>query len=182
MERVPRRTRGAVSVLIGHSAGSGVLKRLIREQIDPDPQVREKMVSALLIGSSVAVPTGKRKGGDFRTPDLYRKNQVGCVISLCVLRGEAPTDTSSAGWWHRSRMSSTNRLHQPGRAGRADGPRSTLWYWQADPRSAGRRCGDLAWRYPAEAKDRVVDAEGPVPRQCMTKNGANVLMVKPVGI
>lgn len=96
-------------VLIGHSQGSGVLKRLIREQIDPDPQVREKMVSALLIGSSVAVPTGKRKGGDFsNTPICTGKNQVGCVISYASFGEKPPRTASSAGCgWHRSRMSST---------------------------------------------------------------------------
>jgi hypothetical protein len=45
-------------VLIGHSQGSSVLVRLIREQIDGKP-VQSRLVSALLLGTNVAVPKGK---------------------------------------------------------------------------------------------------------------------------
>ena len=147
-------------------AGSGVLKRLIREQIDPDPQVREKMVSALLIGSSVAVPTGKRKGGDFsNTPICTGKNRWLCDL-LCVLRGEAPRTASSAGAGGTAAGCPVrSRLHQPGRAEGRMGQDRHSGTGQADPRSAGRRCGDPVRRYPAEGQDRVVDAEGPVPRR-----------------
>ena len=52
-------------VLIGHSQGSGVLTQLIRDEIDGKP-VQSTIVSALLLGTNVAVPRGKDVGGAFQ--------------------------------------------------------------------------------------------------------------------
>lgn len=40
-------------VLIGHSQGAGVLRRLITEEIDGTPELRSLLVSALLLGSAM---------------------------------------------------------------------------------------------------------------------------------
>ena len=47
--------RGRGVVLIGHSQGSGVLTQLMRNEIDGKP-VQDRLVSALLLGTNVAVP------------------------------------------------------------------------------------------------------------------------------
>ena len=52
-------------VLIGHSQGSGVLTQLMRNEIDGKP-VQSKLISALLLGTSLAVPKGKDVGGAFQ--------------------------------------------------------------------------------------------------------------------
>ena len=52
-------------VLIGHSQGSGVLTQLIRNEIDGKP-VQSRLISALLLGTSLAVPKGKDVGGAFQ--------------------------------------------------------------------------------------------------------------------
>jgi len=82
-------------VLIGHSQGTSVLMRLIREEIDGKP-IRRQLVSALLVGYNVLVPQGKTEGGDFRTiPLCSRGDQTGCVIAYESFRASTPPPPSS---------------------------------------------------------------------------------------
>src|SRR5262245_2966973 len=53
-------------VLVGHSQGSGVLTQLIRNEIDGKP-VQAHILSAMLLGTNVAVPHGKDVGGAFKS-------------------------------------------------------------------------------------------------------------------
>jgi hypothetical protein len=77
-------------VLIGHSQGSGVLARLIRDEIDGKP-IQSRLVSALLLGSNVAVPTGQQVGGAFKNVPLCRTaSQTGCVITYVSFRSTIP--------------------------------------------------------------------------------------------
>ncbi len=65
-------------VLIGHSQGSFVLRQLISSQIDPNPAVRHKLVSAVLMGGNVTVKAGSDVGGDFRAhPSVSFLHPVG---------------------------------------------------------------------------------------------------------
>jgi hypothetical protein len=69
-------------VLMGHSQGTGHVTQLIQELIDPDPELRERLIAALLIGGSVAVPDGEVVGGTFQNiPLCTTANQAGCVIA-----------------------------------------------------------------------------------------------------
>jgi hypothetical protein len=77
-------------VLIGHSQGSGVLTQLIRNEIDGKP-VQSRMVSALLLGTNLAVPKGKDVGGAFQHIPVCRSAaQTGCVISYVSFRSTIP--------------------------------------------------------------------------------------------
>jgi len=53
-------------VFIGHSQGTFMLTNLIATEIDPDPELRGLLVSALLIGGNVRVAAGQDAGGDFQ--------------------------------------------------------------------------------------------------------------------
>jgi hypothetical protein len=78
-------------VLIGHSQGSGLLTKLIAEEIDPNADVRDKLVAAYIAGSSVAVPEGEAVGGSFQNvPVCTAEAQVGCVVSWASFRSTAP--------------------------------------------------------------------------------------------
>ena len=82
--------RGRGFVLIGHSQGSFILSRLIREEIDGKP-VEARMVSAILIGTTLAVPRGKDVGGTFQHVPLCRSaSQTGCVITYASFRSTVP--------------------------------------------------------------------------------------------
>jgi hypothetical protein len=87
--------RGRGVVLIGHSQGSGVLSQLIRNEIDGKP-IQSKIVSALLLGSNVAVPKGKDVGGAFKNLPLCRRgDQTGCVVTYVSFRSTIPPPQDS---------------------------------------------------------------------------------------
>lgn len=82
-------------VLIGHSQGSGVLTQLIRNEIDGKP-TQSRIVSALLLGTNVAVPKGKDVGGSFKQMPLCRSaEQTGCVITYVSFRATIPPPADS---------------------------------------------------------------------------------------
>jgi hypothetical protein len=77
-------------VLIGHSQGAMVLEELIRREIDGKP-IQARVVSAMLLGTSVAVPKGKDVGGAFQSLPLCRHaDQTGCVITYASFRATVP--------------------------------------------------------------------------------------------
>lgn len=82
-------------VLYGHSQGSGVLKRLIQEEIDGKP-AQARVLSAMLIGTNVLVAKGKDVGGDFKSMPLCRsRQQLGCVVTYVSFRESAPPPANS---------------------------------------------------------------------------------------
>jgi DUF3089 family protein len=82
-------------VLIGHSQGSGVLTQLIRNEID-GKAVSSKLVSALLLGTSLAVPKAKDVGGAFQhIPLCHSATQTGCVIAYASFRSTIPPPDNS---------------------------------------------------------------------------------------
>jgi len=89
-------SKGRPFVLIGHSQGSFVLRQLIKAQIDNDPALRARLVSAFLIGGNIQVPTGQDVGGDFQNLPLCRDNkQRGCVVAYSTFRASAPPTTGA---------------------------------------------------------------------------------------
>ena len=87
--------QGRGVVLIGHSQGSGVLTQLIRNEIDGKP-AQERIVSALLLGTSLPVPKGKDVGGAFKNmPLCHSANQTGCVIAYASFRSNVPPPANS---------------------------------------------------------------------------------------
>jgi len=82
--------RGRGFVLIGHSQGSFILTRLIKEQIDGKP-VQARMISAILPGTTLDVPSGKDVGGAFQHVPLCRSvTQTGCVLVYASFRSTVP--------------------------------------------------------------------------------------------
>jgi len=79
-------------VLLGHSQGAGILKQLLAEEIDPNPDVREVLVGAYLAGTSLAVPAGEAVGGDLaEIPACTADDEVGCVVTWSTYaEGEVP--------------------------------------------------------------------------------------------
>ena len=84
-------------VIMGHSQGTGHVTRLLQEVVDPDPELRKRLITALLIGGSVAVPEGQTVGGTFdNLPLCTTPEQVGCVIAYrSYARGFPPAGGSN---------------------------------------------------------------------------------------
>jgi hypothetical protein len=82
-------------VLIGHSQGSNVLTQLIRNEIDGTP-LQSRIISALLLGTSLPVPKGKDVGGAFQhMPLCHAASQTRCVITYSSFRSTAPPPANS---------------------------------------------------------------------------------------
>ncbi|MGQ0732192.1 MAG: DUF3089 domain-containing protein [Acidobacteriota bacterium] len=76
--------------LIGHSQGAMILTRLMAEQVDGKP-VQSRLVSGMLLGTTLPVPKGKDVGGAFKTVPLCRApGQTGCVITYASFRSTLP--------------------------------------------------------------------------------------------
>jgi DUF3089 family protein len=87
--------QGRGIVLVGHSQGSGVLTRLIKEEIDGKP-IEGKLISAILMGTSLPVPKGADVGGAFKHISVCRSNsQTGCVIAFADFRADVPPPANS---------------------------------------------------------------------------------------
>lgn len=82
--------RGRGFVLIGHSQGAFILAALIRNEIDGKP-VASHMVSAILLGTTLAVPRGKDVGGTFKhVPLCHSASATRCVITYASFRSTLP--------------------------------------------------------------------------------------------
>ena len=82
-------------VLIGHSQGSGMLTELIKREIDGKP-AQKLMISAILMGTTLAVPDGKDVGGDFKSvPLCHSDSQTGFVIAYASFRANSPPPANS---------------------------------------------------------------------------------------
>jgi hypothetical protein len=83
-------------VLVGHSQGAGMLTRLIEGEIDDEPRLRDRLVAAYLLGSTVHVPEGEVVGGTFdNVPLCERDDQTGCVVSYASFRSTSPPGGTS---------------------------------------------------------------------------------------
>jgi hypothetical protein len=85
---------GRPIIFIGHSQGAAMLIRLLHNVIDPSAKLRHLMVSAIILGGNVQVPTGKTVGGSFdHIPTCASATQVGCVIAYSSFGSQPPADS-----------------------------------------------------------------------------------------
>jgi hypothetical protein len=81
-------------VFLGHSQGSGVLIRLLQQEVDKNPSVRRLLVAALILGGNVTVQQGRDVGGDFENiPACRRKDQTGCVVAYSSFLEPPPANS-----------------------------------------------------------------------------------------
>jgi hypothetical protein len=85
---------GRPIIFIGHSQGAAILIRLLESQIDPNPRLRARMVSAILLGGNVTVPVGRDVGGSFdHIPTCRAATETGCVIAYSSFGTAPPADS-----------------------------------------------------------------------------------------
>ena len=87
-----RDNKGRGVVLVGHSQGSRILLKLLKEEIDGKP-VQKQLVSALILGMNTPVDPAKDAYGSL--PLCRKVDQTGCVISYVSFRADAPPPASS---------------------------------------------------------------------------------------
>jgi hypothetical protein len=77
-------------ILVGHSQGSGVLTRLIANEIDGKP-VQDRIISAMLLGTTIHVPVDSVVGGTFQHMPLCESgDQTGCIVTYSSYRDTIP--------------------------------------------------------------------------------------------
>jgi hypothetical protein len=167
-------------VLIGHSQGSFVLRKLVAGQIDPSATMRRRLVSAILLGGNVAVRTGTGIGGDFHHIGACRSaTQTGCIIAYSTFGTTPPPDsvfgrTTAPGMQilctNPAALGGGTGLLDPVLPARPFAPGSTI----------ATGIGLLHFGVPAVATPWV-SAPGAYRAHCSTAGGASVLLVTPIG-
>jgi len=169
-------------VLIGHSQGAGVLIQLMRSKIDPEPNERRLLVSALIFGGNVTVKAGSDVGGDFMNiPACRSRTQTGCVVAYSSF-AQAPPANSLFG--------------RPGTGPRAGQPTATdVQVLCVNPASPSGGTATLTPYFTTTRFPGLIGTvSGPVPSaptpwvsypgrytaRCETANGASWLQVTPV--
>ena len=92
-EYLARYNGGRGVILIGHSQGTFILRKLIADEIDDDPVLRKRLVSALLLGGNVLVREGRTFGGDFQhVKGCKAPSDIGCAIAFSTFDEPVPAD------------------------------------------------------------------------------------------
>ena len=158
-------------VLMGHSQGTGVLVKMIAAEIDGKP-VQDRMISAILLGNSVAVPEGKDVGGSFDHIPLCRSaDQIGCAITYMSFRSTVPPQETFFGVAEGEGMVAgcTNPASLGGGAGELDAYHG--------PSIVGFP-STTQWTEPAKTiETEFVRTPGLVRGECVQKNGYSYLEV-----
>lgn len=171
---------GRPFVLIGHSQGSVMLKRLVAEEIDGKP-VQAHMLSAILPGTSVLVPAGKGVGGDFGHVALCRSDQqLGCVLSWASYRDvPGPPENALFGkaalpFGAKGKPGTVAGCTNPAALG---GTSTPLDPWLGSPWWKG---GVATFKRPdgVRADLSFVRAPGLLSGRCVARGGVNYLAVK----
>jgi Protein of unknown function (DUF3089) len=81
-------------VLLGHSQGATMLIRLIAAKVDPNPALRARLVSAILLGGNLTEPNGKDVGAAFKNiPLCSSATQNGCAVAYSSFLETPPTNS-----------------------------------------------------------------------------------------
>ena len=163
--------KGRGVVLIGHSQGSGVLNQLIRSEIDGKP-MQSKIVSALLLGTNVAVPAGKDVGGAFQNMPLCKSAHADRLRDL--LR-DVPRHHSAAG--QLALRQGARREHAAAcmnPAALAGGSGELHSYLVARPQSSRLGRAEAVGRAGAANRDAVRQRSGPADRANASRRTARI--------
>ena len=70
------------------------LIKLLKEQVDRNPALRRRLVSALLLGGHLTVAKGRTVGGDFKhLPLCASSTQTRCVVAYSTFAGKPPKNS-----------------------------------------------------------------------------------------
>jgi pimeloyl-ACP methyl ester carboxylesterase len=86
---IAQESSGGPFVLIGHSQGAGLLGRLIADEIDEEPLLRDRMLSAVLLGTSVASTRFDN------VPACSSVGETGCLITYSSYRNTSPPPSNA---------------------------------------------------------------------------------------
>ena len=184
-----RYNRGRPFVLIGHSQGAFVLRELVAKEVDPKASVRKRLLSAILLGGNVLVKKGSDRGGDFRHLRACRSaKQLHCIVAFSTF-GDPPPANSAFGRPSRILGVGPQDLSKlevlctnPAALAGGSAPITTIF--PSTPFAPGTTIGGatLAVGFPAPKVGTAwIQADGAYTASCVSANGANALVITPVG-
>ncbi len=166
-------------VLIGHSQGAFLLKQLIGSDVDSKPAVRQRMLSAVLLGGNVLVRRGHGIGGDFKHVSACRSaSQLHCVIAYSTY-DQIPPDPSLFGRTPvpGDQVLCTNPAALAGGAANVDPIFPSAPFAPGTLIALGIKLLDLTQPMPATV---WTSEPGAYRARCASANGANVLEIAPL--
>jgi hypothetical protein len=172
-------------VLIGHSQGSRMLRALIRNEIDPDPAVRDRLVSAIIPGANATTV-------DFANiPTCEAAGETGCVIAYSTFNDTPPdnarfgrTDTDPVGTALGLPAGPGLEVICANPAGLSGSGEQLESLVPSQPFAPGLIFLLLLKLYggpPPSADTPWLQPTDHYTGRCQTSNGAHVLMLSPVG-
>jgi Protein of unknown function (DUF3089) len=163
-------------VLIGHSQGTRVLSQLVSEQIDPNPAVRSRLVSAILLGGNVTVAQGQDAGGSFQNvPACRSPQQTGCVIAFSTFNAPVPTGAT----FGRTNAPGLQVLcTNPAALGGGSAPLKSVYPTEPFAPGTTIAAASAAVGVPVPPVSTPwVEVEGAFNGQCSSADNANVLQI-----
>jgi Protein of unknown function (DUF3089) len=163
-------------VLIGHSQGSFVLRELIAKDVDPKAAVRNRMLSAILVGGNVLVKNGQGAGGDFKHVSACRSaTQLGCVIAFSTFDQPPPANSL----FGRTTIKGEHVLcTNPGALGGGSGSVTPILPSQPFAPGTQIAIGNLLLKITQPMPKTVWSTEpGSYSARCSSAGGANVLQL-----
>ncbi len=178
-------SHGRPFLLVGHSQGSFVLRRLIAEEIDKTPALRKRLVAAHLTGGNVLVAKGSDAGGDFKNIPACRKaTQTRCVIAYSTFNSAVPAESrfgrTASTPWNPSADSTKQEVLCTNPANLRSGGSGALITrnsLRGFPGTIGLAIGLLGRILPTGLSTLWVEQRDLYSATCAASNGANVLMV-----
>jgi Protein of unknown function (DUF3089) len=167
--------KGRGVVLIGHSQGSGVLTQLIVNEIDGKP-VRAKVISALLLGTTLAVDKGKDTGVIKSLPLCRAAGQTGCVVAFATFRDTVPPPANSRFGKPRGPNAANQEAACVNPASLSGGPAELKAYLSNTQNIASSSAPPPVWaKGKANPTTPFIALPGLLTGQCVAKNGFNYL-------
>jgi hypothetical protein len=161
-------------VLIGHSQGSGVLTRLIQNEIDGKP-AQARLVSAILMGTRLPIDKGKDTGLFKHIPLCKSPSQTGCVIAYASFRDTIPPPANSR---FGKAPSATQIAACTNPANLAGGKGELHAYLSNAPAISGAPAPKTVWvKGKPNPTTPFISVPGLLSAQCVDKNGFSYLEV-----
>ena len=161
-------------VLVGHSQGSGVLARLIAAEIDGKP-VQSQLISALLLGTNLAVPKGKDVGGAFKSIPLCRaSDQTGCALAYVSFRSNVPPPANS----RFGKVSGDGMMAACVNPAALKGGSAKMHAYLSNSTAAATMPAPRQWVTPAQPIETpFVSAPGLLSGECVDRDGFSYLQI-----
>jgi Protein of unknown function (DUF3089) len=163
-------------VLIGHSQGTLVLRELIAKDVDGNPSVRRRLLSAILLGGNVLVKRGHDIGGDFKhIPACRSSSQLACVIAFSTFDQPVPARSLFGRPAVRGdQVLCTNPAALAGRAGIVDAVIPSRRFAPGTLIGAGIKLLGLTQPHPPTVWSSL---PGSYRARCSSAGGASVLQI-----